>query len=313
MRWVTYRASDGSPRVGLVNGETIHAVREVSNLIELLGDDGERLAQAAESATGDPLEVVPLDEPRLLAPVPHPPSVRDFMAFEEHVVNTRQPGQSVEPLWYEQPAFYFTNPAALRGCRQAVAVSPGSERFDYEVEVAAVIGRGGSDLHPEHAEDHIAGYMILVDWSARDLQRTELALRLGPAKGKDSATTLGPYLVTPDELEPLRSGDGFALTMTAHVNGQAYGGGNWADIYWSFADMLAYASRGTQLVPGDVIGSGTVGTGCILELSNLHGTDAYPWLVPGDEVRVAVDRLGETVTRIVAGPEVVPLRRASLT
>ena len=308
MRWVTYLSGDGTPRVGVLDGDTIRAPRDVGSLCELLGDDGERLAEAAAAAVADPLEVIAWDARPLLAPIPQPPSVRDFMAFEAHVINTRRPGQTVEPLWYEQPGFYFTNPAAIRGPHDEIPTAPGSERFDYEVEVAAVIGRGGRDLHPERAEGHIAGYMILVDWSARDLQRAELALRLGPTKGKDTATTLGPWLVTPDELESTRTARGFALAMTAHVNGRPYSEGSWADIHWSFAEMLAYASRGTRLVAGDVIGSGTVGTGCILELSNLHGSEAYPWLVPGDEVRVAVQRLGEVTATIVPGPDPIPLR-----
>jgi 2-keto-4-pentenoate hydratase/2-oxohepta-3-ene-1,7-dioic acid hydratase in catechol pathway len=310
MRWVTYRASDGTPRVGLVDRDTVRALGDVRRLNDLLGDDGERLAQAAETAVANPHEVVPLKDQPLLAPIQNPPSIRDFMAFEEHVLNTRKPGQAVEPLWYQQPAFYFSNPAAIRGPHDEIPVSPGCHSFDYEVEVAAVVGRGGSDLHPDRAEGHIAGYMILVDWSARDLQRTELALRLGPAKGKDSATTLGPYLVTPDELEPLRSGRGFELDMTAQVNGKLYSRGNWADIYWSFGEMLAYASRGTELLPGDIIGSGTVGTGCILELSNLHGSDAYPWLVPGDRVELAVELLGQTTTHIIQGKDPIPLRQS---
>lgn len=308
MRWVSYRSARGVPGVGLVDGDTVRAVPGIHSLVQLLGDDGERLARAADTAASDPLEVFPLRPGALLAPIPNPPSVRDFMAFEEHVVNTRRPGETVEPRWYRQPAFYFSNPAAIHGPYAQIPVPPGCRQFDYEVEVAAVVGRGGSDLRPERAETHIAGYTILIDWSARDLQRDELALRLGPAKGKDSATTVGPYLVTPGELEPRRSHRGFDLTMTAHVNGKPYSKGNWADIYWSFAEMLAYASRGTRLVPGDILGSGTVGTGCILELSKLHGGDAYPWLVPGDEVRVAVDQLGETCARIMPGADPVPLR-----
>ncbi len=308
MRWLRYLSASGTPRLGVLRGETIHAVRGQDRITTLLGDDGERLAQAGERAIADPLEEVALDQVRLLAPIPDPPSIRDFMAFEEHVVNTRRPGQTVNPLWYTQPAFYFTNPAAVHGPVDDVAVSPGSSRFDYEVEVAALIGRGGQDLHPERAESHIAGYMILVDWSARDLQRNESALALGPVKGKDSATTLGPYLVTPDELMPHRVGRGFDLTMTAHVNGALYSTGVWSDIYWTFGEMLAYASRGTTLRPGDIVGSGTVGTGCILELSNLHGSEAYPWLSPGDEVNVAIDGLGRTASHIVPGAEPVALR-----
>ncbi len=137
----------------------------------------------------------------LLPPVPRPPSIRDFMAFEEHVVTASAAiGLTVDPLWYAQPVFYFTNPAALRGAHDPVAISPGSAAFDYELEVAAVIGREGSDLTPEEAVEHIAGYTLFCDWSARDLQGEEMKLNLGPAKGKDSASSCGPWMLTPDEL-----------------------------------------------------------------------------------------------------------------
>ncbi|HET8661149.1 MAG TPA: fumarylacetoacetate hydrolase family protein, partial [Micromonosporaceae bacterium] len=158
------------------------------------------------------------------------------------------------------------------------------------------------------AEAHIAGYTIFCDWSARDVQTREMRQLLGPAKGKDTATSIGPFLVTPDELEPYRAGNGYALRMQASVNGKTYSDGTWADLHWSFGQMLAYASRGTTLRTGDVIGSGTVGTGCILELSQVHGGDAYPWLQPGDVVRVEVEQLGSIESRIVAGSDVIPLR-----
>jgi 2-keto-4-pentenoate hydratase/2-oxohepta-3-ene-1,7-dioic acid hydratase in catechol pathway len=246
----------------------------------------ERLATAADRARHDPADVVDLAHVTLRAPVPAPPSIRDFMAFEEHVVNSRARAKAtIDPDWYELPVFYFTNPATVHGPTQDVAVPPGCSWFDYELEVAAVVGRGGSNLTPDRAEAHIAGYTIMCDWSARDLQAREMTQRLGPAKGKDSATTLGPWLVTPDELVDRRSGLGFDLRMTASVNGRQYTEGNWSTVYWSFAQMLAYASRGTALRPGDVFGSGTVGRGCILELSGLFGEAEYPWLLPGDHVR----------------------------
>jgi 2-keto-4-pentenoate hydratase/2-oxohepta-3-ene-1,7-dioic acid hydratase in catechol pathway len=309
MRWVTYTAPDAE-RVGLVVEDRVHAVRGVDRLLDLLGDDGTRMAAAADAATNDPLEVVELSTVELLAPVPVPPSIRDFMAFEEHVVNSRaRVGATIDPDWYELPVFYFTNPAAVHGPGQEVAVPPGCTWFDYELEVAAVVGPGGSDLHPEEAESHIAGDTLLCDWSARDLQAREMRQRLGPAKGKDSATSLGPWLVTPDELADRRSGNGFDLRMTATVNGRVYSDGNWSTVYWSFGQLLAYASRGTTLRPGDVFGSGTVGRGCILELSGLHGEEEYPWLRPGDEVTLAVERLGELRARIGPGTgEPVPLR-----
>jgi 2-keto-4-pentenoate hydratase/2-oxohepta-3-ene-1,7-dioic acid hydratase in catechol pathway len=146
------------------------------------------------------------------------------------------------------------------------------------------------------------------DWSARDVQRREMKLSMGPVKGKDFATTLGPVLTTPDELEDARAGRAFDLRMTATVNGREYSQASLAEIYWSFEEMLAYASRGTELVPGDVIGSGTCGTGCILELSLVHGEEEYPWLRRGDEVTLAVERLGRVTNRVVEGPEVIPLR-----
>ena len=233
------------------------------------------------------------------------------MAFEEHVVTASAAiGLTVDPLWYEQPVFYFTNPAAVRGPRADVAVPPGSAALDYELEAAAVIGREGADLSPGEAADHIAGFMLFCDWSARDLQAAEMRLNLGPAKGKDSANSFGPWLVTADEFAPLASGHGYNVKLTATVNGTGYSSGNLADLYWSFAEMVSYASRGTRVVPGDVIGSGTVGTGCILELSRVHGADAYPYLRAGDLVRLEGGPLGAIEAHIAAGRPAVPLRPA---
>jgi 2-keto-4-pentenoate hydratase/2-oxohepta-3-ene-1,7-dioic acid hydratase in catechol pathway len=181
--------------------------------------------------------------------------------------------------------------------------------FDYELEIGAVVGRAGADLDPDEAEQHIAGYLVFCDWSARDLQRSEMRHGLGPAKGKDGATTLGPALITPAELAPHRRGTGFDLQATVTVNGRRFTTSSAADPLWSFGEMLAYASRGTRLVPGDVVGSGTVGTGCILELSTLHGAEAYPWLRPGDEVEISVDVLGELRATVVEGAPVRPLTR----
>jgi 2-keto-4-pentenoate hydratase/2-oxohepta-3-ene-1,7-dioic acid hydratase in catechol pathway len=151
----------------------------------------------------------------------------------------------------------------------------------------------------------------MSDWSARDLQGQEMKGLLGPAKGKDTATSFSAALVTPDEIAPYRAGKAYDLEMTAAVNGKPYSKGRFSDIYWRFGELLAYASRGTTLIPGDVIASGTVGTGCILELSRAHGTDAYPWLQPGDRVRLEVAHLGAIESTITAGPPVKPLRSAT--
>ena len=311
MRWCTYLSpADSAERVGLLHDGAIRGLSGGGRLIDLLGDDGQRLAEAAEQARNDPAEVVAEDGVWFLAPVPDPPSIRDFYAFEEHVkTSARALGREVSSVWYEIPLFYFTNPAATRGPCDDIPVTPGSARFDYELEIAAVVGRPGSDLDPGVAERHIAGYMVMCDWSARDLQAQEMAGRLGPAKGKDSATSFGAFLVTPDELEDRRAGNAYDLEMTASVNGRAYSRGTFSAIYWRFGELLAYASRGTTLRSGDVIGSGTVGTGCILELSAVHGHDSYPWLQPGDQVRLEVDRLGVISSTIRPAVPVIPLRR----
>ena len=310
MRWASFRAAPSDlDRVGLVVDGRIHALPQPQTLISLLGDDGDQLRRAAERARADPADVFEVSAVRLRAPVPVPPSVRDFYAFEQHVRTARQRrGLEMEQDWYELPVFYFSNPRALVGHDEAVRVPPGCAELDYELEVAAVVGRGGADLLPETAEEHIAGYCVMNDWSARDIQRREMKLSMGPVKGKDFATSLGPVLVTPDEIEDARSARAFDLAMTARVNGREYSRASLADIYWGFGEMLAYASRATELVPGDVIGSGTCGTGCILELALTHGREAYPWLQPGDEVELSVERLGTLRNRVVAGPALRPLR-----
>ena len=179
------------------------------------------MAAAASRATSDPAAVVPINAVRLLPPIPRPPSIRDFYAFEQHVRTARQRrGLEMEPDWYELPVFYFSNPVATVGPFDDVAVPPGSTALDFELEVAAIVGRGGADLDPEAADRHIAGFCVMNDWSARDVQRREMKLSMGPVKGKDFATSLGPYLVTPDEVEPFRRDRAYDLPMRAWVNGR---------------------------------------------------------------------------------------------
>jgi 2-keto-4-pentenoate hydratase/2-oxohepta-3-ene-1,7-dioic acid hydratase in catechol pathway len=307
MRWVTFRrGSQHGDRVGVVVDSHVHALPEGTTLLGLLGDG---LAAAGETALRDPAEVVPLNEVTLRSPIPLPPTVRDFYAFEQHVKTARKRrGLEMDPDWYELPVFYFSNPYAVNGDGDQVAVPPGSAELDFELEVAAVIGRGGSDLTPQQGEASIAGFCVMNDWSARDVQRREMKLSMGPVKGKDFATTLGPMLVTPDEIEDTRSGRAYDLTMTATVNGREYSRASLAEIFWSFGEMISYASRGTHVQTGDVIGSGTCGTGCILELALVHGGDAYPWLQPGDEVVLTVDRLGSLHNRVAPGAQLRPLR-----
>ena len=306
MRWVTFRAPDqaGPDRVGLVIDQLIHALDGVNSLQQLLGDDGTRLSEAAERARRSPAEVRPLSAARLLPPIPQPRSIRDYSSFEEHYRAGLQAfGLEFNTRWYEAPAFYFSNNNVVVGDAVDVRFPRASRQMDYELEVAAIVGREGVDLSVQEAESYIAGYTIFNDWSARDLLRTDLERSLlGPSKGKDSNNGMGPFLVTPDELEPRRRGKGFDVEMTARINGREYSRGNWSKIYWSFAEMLAHASRDSRIVPGDVIASGTVGTGCIMELSATHGMNRYPYLEDGDEVVIAVEGLGELRNRVFRGP-----------
>jgi fumarylacetoacetate (FAA) hydrolase len=220
-----------------------------------------------------------LSDVDLLAPLRHPPSVRDFYAFEEHVRRARaRRGTEVPPEWYEQPVFYFSNPAAIYGPEEEVPSPGGSDELDYELEVAAIVG----------AEGGIGGFTIMNDWSARDLQRKEMAVGLGPAKGKDFATSLGPVVVTPDEF------DGSHGAMAARVNGDERSRGELGDMYFGWDAIVAQAARNTRLLPGDVLGSGTVGGGCILERGDGR------WLRPGDVVELEVAGIGVLRNRVGA-------------
>jgi len=237
------------------------------------------------------------DDARIHAPIKDPPSLRDFYAFEDHVKAARaRRGLPMPQEWYDFPAFYYSNPHVIYGPDEEVPYPSYTKNLDYELEIACVIGRGGIDIPEAEAEAHIAGYTIMNDWSARDVQVGEMKIGLGPAKAKDFATSIGPWLVTPDELQDRRRGLGkFDLKMTAKVNGKQLSQGNMASMYWTFPQMIARASQSVQLHPGEIFGSGTVGTGSLLEL----GLETHRWLKPGDLVELEVERLGVLRNKIV--------------
>jgi 2-keto-4-pentenoate hydratase/2-oxohepta-3-ene-1,7-dioic acid hydratase in catechol pathway len=233
----------------------------------------------------------------LYPPLPRPMSVRDFYAFEEHVATANAiRGRAVPEEWYQFPVFYFSNPNSIFGPGETVPCPSFTECLDYELEVACIIGKPGRNIHPEEAEEFIFGYTIFNDWSARDVQREETKVGLGPAKAKDFASSLGPWIVTTDELQPKSTGRAgvYDLEMKARVNGQERSRGNWKDIHYSFGEMIARASAGAWLLPGDVIGSGTVGSGCLLELTRDQG----PWLQPGDVVELEIEGIGVLTNRV---------------
>ncbi|MFI1031276.1 fumarylacetoacetate hydrolase family protein [Streptomyces sp. NPDC020951] len=303
-------------RVAVVDEDgTLYRVPGVRSLTELLrSGDGLGALLDAGAATFDVPPGPHVSEVRLLAPL-EPPTVRDFVTFEEHVEGVRRSVDGVGGVpdaWYDAPTFYFTNPYAIVGAHDDVPMPPGSSVLDFELEVAAVIGREGRDLAPEQARDHIIGYTIFNDWSARDLQTREMQVRLGPCKGKDTAATLGPYLVTADELEPYRDSDGFLrLVLTASVNGEVVGKDLLSNMSWTFEEMVAYASRGTVVRPGDVLGSGTCGNGgCLAELWGVRGHQDPPPLKPGDTVTLTVEGIGAVSNTVVTGRDPVPLTTA---
>ncbi|MCS7083253.1 MAG: fumarylacetoacetate hydrolase family protein [Bacteroidetes bacterium] len=268
--------------------------------------DADRLLEAAHQSLAlwgvDPELVAPFLFPmsaiRMLAPVPRPSAFRDFYAFPEHVRRSRaRRGLEVPPEWYEMPVFYFSNPETIKGPDEPIRRPPYTRALDYELELGAVLGWPVEDASPEEAEQAILGFVILNDWSARDLQRREMAVGLGPAKSKDFATSIGPCLLTADEVRDRRlDGGRYELTMRAYVNGRLMSQGNARDMHYGFGALLAWASQAVRLSPGTLIGSGTVGSGCLLELG---APEAVPWLEPGDEVVLEIERIGRLRNRIV--------------
>jgi 2-keto-4-pentenoate hydratase/2-oxohepta-3-ene-1,7-dioic acid hydratase in catechol pathway len=316
MRFATYTESHGPARAGVVSAAGVHPLPPDTTVLELVRAGLPAALAAGRRALEGP--ALPLDTVRLLPPLAAP-TVRDFVAFEEHVEGVAASvggaaagGAAVVPEWYQAPTFYFTNPYALIGAHDDVPVPPGCEMLDFELEVAVVIGRDGASLSAEQAREHIFGYTVMNDWSARDLQRREMKVQLGPAKGKDSATTLGPWLVTADELEPYRDADGFlALDLRASVNGELIGQDLLSNMGWPFEELIAYASRGTEVRAGDVLGSGTCGNGgCLAELWGRRAQADPPPLRPGDVVELAVEGIGTVRNRVVPGLSLPPVREA---
>ena len=248
-----------------------------------------------------------VDEVELMAPVPRPTSMRDGYAFRQHVEAARRNrGVEMIPEFDEFPVFYFTNHQAVTGPGFVEVLERHCEKLDFELECAIVVGREGRNIKASEADEYIAGYTIMNDWSARALQMKEMTMSLGPAKGKDFATSIGPFLATRDELAERRidgpNGERYDLTMVTRVNGTEVSRGNLKDMSWTFAQILERASYGVTLYPGDVIGSGTVGTGCFLELNGSKITDNW-WLKPGDVVDCEIDLLGTLTNTLVRGAE----------
>lgn len=302
MKFVTFTNTEQQQRAGIMINDSVIDLHLASNgelpetMADFLKNHSKYMPVVQSLLETKDLPSINLKNIQLKAPLPNPTSFRDFVAFETHVKNaTKRSGNTVATEWYEMPIFYFSNPNAMKGPKEEVKRPSKCVRLDYELELACVIGKEGKNIKASEAEDYIFGYTILNDWSARDIQMKEMKVLLGPAKGKDFATSIGPYIVTTDELEPYRVGQRFDLEMTAKVNGEVLSKGNFKDIYYSFGDMIERASEDVTLYPGDIIGSGTVGFGCLLEL----GTEVHRWLEPGDEVELAITGLGSLTNKII--------------
>jgi fumarylacetoacetate (FAA) hydrolase len=283
MKFATVSTLRASSQPALVIEDRVHTL-PYADMHAVLAAGPEKAAGRASK------ESLSLDEVTFHSPI-HPTTLRDGYAFEQHVLTAnRNRGRDVPEEWYQFPVFYFTNPNAVFGHEEIIPYPPYTAALDYELEIAVVIGTGGMNIRPEDAPAHIFGYTIFNDWSARDIQRKEMAVGLGPAKGKDFASSFGPVIVTHESLADKAAGRAgvYDLAMTARINGKEFSRGNFKDIHWSFGEIIARASEAVMLYPGDVIGSGTVGTGCLLELTKFQG----PWLDEGDVVELEVERIG---------------------
>lgn len=319
MKLVTYN-NKGKEQVSFfIEGNLYNLNDADAQLPQTLGDmleDWERFASIAREAEAQikagslSVASVSFADAEILAPLPKPTSCRDGYAFRQHVAAARR-NRKVDMIaeFDQYPIFYFTNHNAIQGPGNINCMPDHFEKLDFELEAAVILGKKGRNITAAEADDYIAGYCIMNDMSARRLQMEEMLLNLGPAKGKDFSTVIGPWLITPDELEPYRipakeghTGANYNLKMICKVNGIQVSEGNMGDMDWTFAEIIERCAYGADILPGDVIGSGTVGTGCFLELNGtgLLNDPNYPvqWLQPGDVVTMEIDAMG-TLTNTI--------------
>ena len=312
MKFVTY-LEDQFEKVGLIVDESVYDLQFIqpnlpSTLVEILKDSAFNFPyiKGIEREIKQGLHPKAMvQNPQLIAPIPHPPSFRDAYAFRQHVETSRlNRGLEMIPEFDEIPVFYFSNHQAIQGPGKVYAMPEHFNQMDFELEIAIVIQKEGINIKANEADEYIGGFMILNDLSARALQMQEMKLNLGPAKGKDFASMMGPYLITPDELEAYKVdpkeghiGNCYDLEMICRINETEVSRGNFKDMHWTFAEIIERASYGVKLFPGDIIGSGTVGTGCFLELNGTgkRQNPAYEaqWLQPEDSIEMEIKALGK--------------------
>jgi 2-keto-4-pentenoate hydratase/2-oxohepta-3-ene-1,7-dioic acid hydratase in catechol pathway len=309
MKFARY-VHQGNTSDGVVgDGDRLYRLQDGADIDDLIRRGGRAaLLSAGDAALRQAAPGPAVGDVRLLPPL-HPASIRDSVSFEAHIEGVRKSQEgardAVPEQWYAAPCFYFTNPHAGIGAFDDVERFPGAEQFDLELEVAAVYGAHGRDLSVHEAAAGIVGYTIFNDWSARDIQRAEGRMPFGFFKGKDGAHTLGPYLVTADEVEPHKTADGLDLTMRAWINGELLGEDSLANCAFTFEELISFASRGAPVAPGDLIASGTCQRGCLAEIWGRAGQQVPPPLVPGDVVTLEVEGIGR-VSNMVVDPAPFP-------
>lgn len=331
MKLVSY-SQDKKTHLGIMVHNSIYNLNAIDELIPndmaTFLEGGQLMMDKAKlvetSILNDSSIATPISNFNLLAPVPKPSSCRDGYAFRQHVASARKNRKlDMIPEFDQYPIFYFTNHNAIQGPGEIECMPDHFEKLDFELEVAVVIGKKGRNISAKDADSYIAGYMIMNDMSARALQMEEMILNLGPAKGKDFSTVIGPWLVTPDELEPYKVpakpnhvGNNYNLTMSCKVNGIEVSRGNMADMDWTFAEIIERCAYGVDIYPGDVIGSGTVGTGCFLELNGtglLNDPSFKPqWLQDGDTVDMEITGLGvlnNTIKKVDTNFSILALKK----
>lgn len=331
MKLVSY-SQDNKTHLGIMVHNSIYNLNAINELIPndmaTFLEGGQSMMDKAKlvetSILNDSSIATPISNFNLLAPVPKPSSCRDGYAFRQHVASARKNRKlDMIPEFDQYPIFYFTNHNAIQGPGEIECMPDHFEKLDFELEVAVVIGKKGRNISAKDADSYIAGYMIMNDMSARTLQMEEMILNLGPAKGKDFSTVIGPWLVTPDELEPYKVpakpnhvGNNYNLTMSCKVNGIEVSHGNMADMDWTFAEIIERCAYGVDIYPGDVIGSGTVGTGCFLELNGtglLNDPNFKPqWLQDGDTVDMEITGLGvlnNTIKKVDTNFSILALKK----
>ena len=307
-------------QLGAIFQDNLYAIRDVNahlpndiiSFIKLGATQINEIEQQLLNSIQNIGSISPIQAYTLLAPVPHPTSCRDGYAFRQHVEAARR-NRGVEMIkeFDQYPIFYFTNHNAVQGPGAVYCMPDHFQQLDFELEIAIVIGKEGRNIKAKDADEYIAGFTIMNDLSARKLQMEEMLLNLGPAKGKDFSTVIGPWLVTPNELQqnlvPAKQGhvgNNYDLTMKCWVNDKLVSSGNVKDMDWTFAEIIERCSYGVTIHPGDVIGSGTVGTGCFLELNGTGKLNdpnyVAQWLQPNDEVRMQIDGLGTLINTIHA-------------